>query len=144
MVTKFLSNDFVVMLFHYDGVVDEWKDLEWSDRVIHVFAFDQTKWQVAFPSDPGNDHSQSPNGSSTLFYMTRWFAKRFLHPDIVAEYKYIFLWDEDLGVEDFHPDKYISIIKTEGLEILQPALDPTKSEVHHQITARGRRLVVHR
>ncbi|KAI6681500.1 hypothetical protein NL676_035381 [Syzygium grande] len=25
MVTNFLSNDFVVMLFHYDGVVDEWK-----------------------------------------------------------------------------------------------------------------------
>ncbi|XP_030529329.1 uncharacterized protein LOC115740096 isoform X1 [Rhodamnia argentea] len=117
MVTKFLSNDFVVMLFHYDGVVDEWKDLEWSGRVIHVSAFNQTKW---------------------------WFAKRFLHPDIVAEYKYIFLWDEDLGVEDFHPDKYISIIKTEGLEISQPALDPTKSDVHHQITARGRRSVVHR
>lgn len=38
--------------------------------------------------------------------MTRWFAKRFLHPDIVAEYDYIFLWDEDLGVEYFHPDKY--------------------------------------
>jgi hypothetical protein len=31
----------------------------------------------------------------------RWFAKRFLHPDIVSEYDYIFLWDEDLGVENF-------------------------------------------
>ncbi|KAI6693767.1 hypothetical protein NL676_021477 [Syzygium grande] len=38
MVTKFLSNDFVVMLLHYDGVVDEWKDLEWSERVIHSTA----------------------------------------------------------------------------------------------------------
>ena len=36
----------------------------------------------------------------------RWFAKRFLHPDIVAEYNYIFLWDEDLGVEHFHPGQY--------------------------------------
>lgn len=36
----------------------------------------------------------------------RWFAKRFLHPDIVAEYDYIFLWDEDLGVEHFHPQRY--------------------------------------
>ena len=42
-----------------------------------------------------------------MFSMTRWFAKRFLHPDIVAEYDYIFLWDEDLGVEQFHPDKYV-------------------------------------
>lgn len=39
--------------------------------------------------------------------MLRWFAKRFLHPDIVAEYSYIFLWDEDLGVDYFHPDRYV-------------------------------------
>ncbi|KAJ7978256.1 Lysine ketoglutarate reductase trans-splicing-like protein, putative (DUF707) [Quillaja saponaria] len=103
MVTKFLASDFVVMLFHYDGIVDEWKTFEWSDHVIHVSSNDQTKW---------------------------WFAKRFLHPDIVAEYGYIFLWDEDLGVDYFHPK--------------QPALDGNKSEVHHQITARGRRSTVHR
>ncbi|KAF6148050.1 hypothetical protein GIB67_024225, partial [Kingdonia uniflora] len=34
--------------------------------------------------------------------MCWWFAKHFLYPDIVAEYDYIFLWDEDLGVENFH------------------------------------------
>ncbi|OVA19077.1 Protein of unknown function DUF707 [Macleaya cordata] len=116
MVKKFPSRDFVIMLFHYDGVVDEWSDLEWSNSAIHVSAINQTKW---------------------------WFAKRFLHPDIVAEYSYIFLWDEDLGVKNFHPGRYISIVKEEGLEISQPALDP-KSEVHHQITARGRRSKVHR
>ncbi|KAB1220060.1 hypothetical protein CJ030_MR3G007101 [Morella rubra] len=117
MVKKFLSSKFVVMLFHYDGIVDEWNDFEWSNRVLHVSAANQTKW---------------------------WFAKRFLHPEIVAEYGYIFLWDEDLGVESFHPEQYISIIKSEGLEISQPALDPYKSEVHHQITARGRRTKMHR
>ncbi|XVE90552.1 hypothetical protein DITRI_Ditri20bG0086800 [Diplodiscus trichospermus] len=117
MVKKFLSSGFVIMLFHYDGIVDEWKDFEWNDQVIHVSAYNQTKW---------------------------WFAKRFLHPDIVSEYSYIFLWDEDLGVEDFHPKKYVSIVEREGLEISQPALDPAKSEVHHQITARGRKSIVHR
>ncbi|XP_057425501.1 uncharacterized protein LOC130718886 isoform X2 [Lotus japonicus] len=119
MVTKFLASNFMVMLFHYDGIVDQWNNCEWSgsDRVIHVSAMNQSKW---------------------------WFAKRFLHPDIVAEYDYIFLWDEDLGVEYFHPDNYVSIIKREGLEISQPALDVKKSEVHHQITARGRRSKVHR
>jgi hypothetical protein len=40
--------------------------------------------------------------------------------------------------------RYVSIIKSEGLEISQPALDPNKSEVHHQITAHGRRTKVHR
>ncbi|TQD81036.1 hypothetical protein C1H46_033451 [Malus baccata] len=101
MVKKFLSSGFVVMLFHYDGIVDEWKEFQWSDQVIHVSAVRQTKW---------------------------WFAKRFLHPDIVAEYSYIFLWDEDLGVDYFQPQRYISIVQKEGLEISQPALDYSKSE----------------
>ncbi|KAH9684746.1 pentatricopeptide repeat-containing protein [Citrus sinensis] len=117
IVRKFPSKDFVVMLFHYDGVVDEWKDLVWADRAIHVSAANQTKW---------------------------WFAKRFLHPDIVAEYNYIFLWDEDIGVENFNPRRYLSIVKDEGLEISQPALDPVKSEVHHPITARRRNSKAHR
>ncbi|KAG8368916.1 hypothetical protein BUALT_Bualt15G0096200 [Buddleja alternifolia] len=117
IVKKFLENDFAVMLFHYDGLVDEWRDFEWCDNVVHISATNQTKW---------------------------WFAKRFLHPDIVAEYEYIFLWDEDLGVENFHPGRYLSIIKEEGLEISQPGLDASKSEVHHHITVRNRRSRVHR
>lgn len=40
--------------------------------------------------------------------MIRWFAKRFLHPDIVSDYAYIFLWDEDLGVDNFDARRYIS------------------------------------
>ncbi|RVW64206.1 hypothetical protein CK203_046386 [Vitis vinifera] len=111
IVEKFILSNFVVMLFHYDGVVDEWREFAWSDHAIHVTVVNQTKW---------------------------WFAKRFLHPDIVAEYNYIFLWDEDLGVENFHPGRYVSIVEDEGLEISQPALDPKKSRVHHQITARVR------
>ena len=39
-------------------------------------------------------------------FFDRWFAKRFLHPDIVSIYDYIFLWDEDLGVEHFSPSRY--------------------------------------
>ncbi|CAI0375108.1 unnamed protein product [Linum tenue] len=72
IVGKFPSSDFIVMLFHYDGVVEKWGDLSWSDRAIHISAVNQTKW---------------------------WFAKRFLHPDIVAEYDYVFIWDEDIGVK---------------------------------------------
>ncbi|KAL0302869.1 UNVERIFIED_CONTAM: hypothetical protein Sradi_6155000 [Sesamum radiatum] len=43
MVQKFLGSNFAVMLFHYDGVVDEWKAFEWSRTVIHVSADNQTK-----------------------------------------------------------------------------------------------------
>lgn len=117
IIEKFPADNFTVMLFHYDGIVDEWNVFPWSSRAIHVVAANQTKW---------------------------WFAKRFLHPDIVAAYKYIFVWDEDIGVANFHAGRYLTIVEKEGLEISQPALDPKLSEVHHQITARRPKGEVHR
>lgn len=41
----------------------------------------------------------------TFLLFCRWYAKRFLHPDVVASFEYIFIWDEDLGVEHFNGDK---------------------------------------
>ncbi|XP_058097752.1 uncharacterized protein LOC131242852 isoform X2 [Magnolia sinica] len=117
VVRKFLSENCSVILFHYDGKVDGWRDLVWSDKAIHIVALNQTKW---------------------------WFAKRFLHPDVVDIYDYIFLWDEDLGVENFHAGRYLRIMISEGLEISQPALDPRRSEIHHRITVRNRTGKVHR
>ncbi|KAF9588634.1 hypothetical protein IFM89_014096, partial [Coptis chinensis] len=117
IVQKFFSENFTVILFHYDCNVDGWQDLDWSNKAIHIVAHNQTKW---------------------------WFAKRFLHPDVVSIYDYIFIWDEDLGVENFHPGRYLKIMKSEGLEISQPALDPDLSEVHHRITIRKRKKKVHR
>ncbi|TYH23853.1 hypothetical protein ES288_A03G045400v1 [Gossypium darwinii] len=95
-VKKF-SEVFQIMLFHYDGRTTEWDRLEWSKTAIHVSARKQTKW---------------------------WFAKRFLHPDIVAAYEYIFIWDEDLGVENFNAERYIELVKKHDLEISQPGLEP--------------------
>ncbi|KAJ6725687.1 hypothetical protein OIU79_003951 [Salix purpurea] len=97
-VKKF-SENFTILLFHYDGRVAEWDEFEWSKRAIHVSVLKQTKW---------------------------WYAKRFLHPDIVAPYEYIFIWDEDLGVEHFNAEEYIKLVKKHGLEISQPGLDPNK------------------
>ncbi|KAK1652055.1 hypothetical protein QYE76_069860 [Lolium multiflorum] len=111
LVSKFPAANFTLMLFHYDGVVEGWSDLPWSRRAVHVAAADQTKW---------------------------WFGKRFLHPDLVAEYDYVFLWDEDIEVDDFDPLRYLDIVRKEGLEISQPALD-RRSKIHQQLTARARR-----
>ncbi|XP_058083466.1 uncharacterized protein LOC131231194 isoform X2 [Magnolia sinica] len=117
IVQKFFSENFTVILFHYDGNVDGWHDFHWSNKALHIVARNQTKW---------------------------WFAKRFLHPDVVSTYDYIFIWDEDLGVENFHPGRYLKIMQSEGLEISQPALDPNSSEIHHSITLRKKRRKVHR
>ncbi|GJN03256.1 hypothetical protein PR202_ga20680 [Eleusine coracana subsp. coracana] len=98
-VHKF-SNNFDVVLFHYDGRTSEWDgEFEWSKEAAHVSARGQTKW---------------------------WFAKRFMHPSVVAPYEYIFLWDEDLGIETFDAEEYLKIVKKHGLEISQPGLDTTR------------------
>jgi hypothetical protein len=109
LVSKVPAADFTVMLFHYDGAVEQWGGMEWSDRAVHVAARGQTKW---------------------------WFAKRFLHPDVVAEYDYVFVWDEDIEVDAFDPVRYLDVVRREGLEVSQPALD-RRSEIHHAITARA-------
>ncbi|KAK9272167.1 hypothetical protein L1049_002538 [Liquidambar formosana] len=97
-VKKF-SENFTIVLFHYDGRTSEWEEFEWSKRAIHVSVQKQTKW---------------------------WYAKRFLHPDIVAPYDYIFMWDEDLGVEHFDAEEYLKLVRKHGLEISQPGLEPNK------------------
>ncbi|VAH67776.1 unnamed protein product [Triticum turgidum subsp. durum] len=83
-ILQFPAANFAVMLFHYDGAVDGWSDLPWSRRAVHVAAVDQTKW---------------------------WFGKRFLHPDLVADYDYIFLWDEDIEVDGFDPMRLSKIVR---------------------------------
>ncbi|AQK78598.1 Storage protein, partial [Zea mays] len=88
----------------------EWDEFEWSKRVVHVSVTKQTKW---------------------------WYAKQFLHPDIVARYDYIFIWDEDLGVEHFNAEAYIKLVRKHGLEISQPGLEPDKGLTWQMTKRRG-------
>ncbi|CAA3033738.1 hypothetical protein CDL12_19772 [Olea europaea subsp. europaea] len=112
-VKKF-SEDFQIMLFHYDGRTSEWDQFEWSRRAVHVSVRKQTKW---------------------------WYAKRFLHPDVVAAYDFIFIWDEDLGVEHFNAEKYMQLVKKHGLEISQPGLEPNNGLTWQMTKRRGDREV---
>ena len=90
IVSKFFSSEFHVMIFHYDGSVDEWRAFPWYDRAIHVSAKDKTTW---------------------------WLRRGSCTPDIVSEYNFFFLWDEDLGVENFHPKRYLDTVMKEEREI---------------------------
>ncbi|XP_010501366.1 PREDICTED: uncharacterized protein LOC104778611, partial [Camelina sativa] len=110
-VKKF-SEDFQILLFHYDGRTTEWDQFEWSKKAIHISAKKQTKW---------------------------WYAKRFLHPDVVSAYEYILIWDEDLGVEHFNADRYIELVKKHGLEISQPGLEPNNGLTWEMTKRRGDR-----
>ncbi|XP_042492272.1 uncharacterized protein LOC122071878 isoform X2 [Macadamia integrifolia] len=115
IISKF-SENFSFVLLHYDGKTSEWDEFEWSQRAIHVSIRRQTKW---------------------------WYAKRFLHPDIIAPYEYIFLWDEDLGVENFNAEEYIKLARKYGLEISQPGLDP-KNFLQWSMTERRDDVEVHK
>ncbi|KAK9060229.1 hypothetical protein SSX86_020933 [Deinandra increscens subsp. villosa] len=115
-VKKF-SDNFTILLFHYDGRTTEWDEFEWSKRAIHISVPKQTKW---------------------------WYAKRFLHPDIIAPYEYIFIWDEDLGVENFDAEEYIKLVRKHKLEISQPGLDASSKGMTWQMTMRREDLEVHK
>ncbi|XP_019438708.1 PREDICTED: uncharacterized protein LOC109344389 [Lupinus angustifolius] len=114
-VKKF-SENFTIMLFHYDGRVSEWDRFKWSKRAIHISARKQTKW---------------------------WYAKRFLHPHIVAPYDYIFIWDEDLGTKHFDAEEYLKLVRKYDLEISQPGLDP-RSSYNWQMTKKKDHGEVHK
>uniref|UniRef100_M8BII5 Uncharacterized protein n=1 Tax=Aegilops tauschii TaxID=37682 RepID=M8BII5_AEGTA len=112
------SDNFDIVLFHYDGRTTEWdEEFGWSKEVVHVSARKQTKW---------------------------WFAKRFPHPSIVAPYDYIFLWDEDLGVENFTAEAYLDIVRKHGLEISQPGLDATNGTTNYDITIKRNDSEIHK
>ena len=38
------SENFTIVLFHYDGRASEWEEFEWSKRAIHIAVEKQTKW----------------------------------------------------------------------------------------------------
>ncbi|KAL3680828.1 hypothetical protein R1sor_023784 [Riccia sorocarpa] len=114
-VSKFPAN-WTILLFHYDGVIDQWDDLEWSKTAIHISASKQPKW---------------------------WYVKRFLHPNVVAPYDYVFVWDEDLDLENFDAEKYIELVRKYGLEISQPALGPSDREPQWRMTKRREDVEMH-
>lgn len=114
-ISKF-SGNFTILLFHYDGRTSEWDEFEWSKKAVHISAMRQTKW---------------------------WYAKRFLHPDVIAPFEYIFIWDEDLGVEHFNAEEYIKLVRKHGLEISQPALEP-RSGLTWQMTRKRDNVEVHK
>ena len=72
----------------------------------------------------------------------RWYAKRFMHPSIVAPYEYIFIWDQDLGCETFDAE-YIKIVRKHGLEISQPGMDITRGVKTYDINVRRNDTEIH-
>ena len=41
------SKNWTIVLFHYDGRIDEWDQFEWAQTAIHISARKQSKWYYA-------------------------------------------------------------------------------------------------
>ncbi|PHU02737.1 hypothetical protein BC332_27988 [Capsicum chinense] len=60
------------------------------------------------------------SGANFIHCGERWYAKCFLHPNIVAPYDYVFIWDENLGLENFDVEEYIKLVRQHEMDISQP------------------------
>lgn len=64
----------------------------------------------------------------------KWqLALRHLHPDSVADYDFLFFWDDDLGVNAFDPLRFARIMRANRLEMAQPAIQSLHG-LSHEIT----------
>lgn len=80
------------MIFHFDDA--DFTIYEWHDQATHVHHKGQMKW---------------------------WFVKRFLTPQMVQGYEFLFLWDDDLDVEDLQPLEYLRIARNHQLHLSSPS-----------------------
>lgn len=64
----------------------------------------------------------------------KWqLALRHLHPDVVADYDFLFFWDDDLEVNHFDPLRFAAIMEANRLEMAQPAIR-SRYGLSHAIT----------
>ncbi|XP_029130544.1 uncharacterized protein LOC109815107 isoform X2 [Cajanus cajan] len=75
------SDDFAILLFHYDGRTSEWDQFEWSRNAIHISARKQAKWYINLVKKHGLEISQpglEPNNGLT-WEMTKRRGDKEVH-----------------------------------------------------------------
>jgi hypothetical protein len=95
-----------IVLFHYDDTV--WTDIPHYSEYVTVRALGQTKF---------------------------WFAKRFLIPELLSNYEYLFLWDDDVSMDSmmWDPLQFIQTMRDYNIDLAQPALS-AGVEYHDHVT----------
>jgi hypothetical protein len=64
----------------------------------------------------------------------KWqLALRHLNPDEISAYDFIFFWDDDIGVADFDPLRFVQIMRANRLDMAQPAIQSPHG-LSHSIT----------
>ena len=61
----------------------------------------------------------------------KWrFVKKYLTPEKVAAYDYVFIWDDDLDPTDFDPTAFVDILRRNRIDIAQPSLTADSFSFH--------------
>jgi len=67
---------------------------------------------------------------------TRWqFLRNHVSPDYCKNYDYIFVWPDDIDIDDFSYEHFLKIMFRNHLDMAQPALTPD-SYYFHKITVK--------
>ncbi|KAI3700126.1 hypothetical protein L2E82_44743 [Cichorium intybus] len=91
-------------------------------------------------------HSGSYKLWTEFLRIVQWDFSRFklLFPSRIVACPFFMLALGDIVIPGILLALYLDIVKTEGLEISQPALDPNSTDIHHRITIRKRTNKFHR
>jgi len=66
----------------------------------------------------------------------KWaFMQKYLTPELVSNYEFVFAWDDDIDILDFSASHFLEIMRRNHLEMAQPALTHD-SYAWHKITLR--------
>lgn len=84
--------NFDYMLFHYDS--SDWSKVEWIDSVISVRYPGHMKW---------------------------WYIQRFVTPLEAHKYEFIWVVDDDAGVESIPPLEFLGLLRRQNISMAQPA-----------------------
>eukprot|EP00002_Diphylleia_rotans_P031373 TRINITY_DN6514_c0_g1_i1.p1 TRINITY_DN6514_c0_g1~~TRINITY_DN6514_c0_g1_i1.p1 ORF type:complete len:296 (+),score=46.16 TRINITY_DN6514_c0_g1_i1:165-1052(+) len=94
LVKRFGMNNFQYVFFLYDNDFSIWSGYRWFEKSIRIAVTRQMKW---------------------------WYFKRFLHPDVVEVYEYIFLADSDADYSQIHPKTIMSTLREFNIQVAQPS-----------------------
>lgn len=64
----------------------------------------------------------------------RWyFMKTYITPELCSRYGYIFIWADDIDIQEFSWRNFLAIMQRNRLQVAQPALTPC-SYISHKVT----------
>jgi len=95
----------------------------WLRKLIERFGFDRFDYLIFAYDDVMLEEEIFQKCRIVREKGLRWyFLKEYITPEVCESYSHIFLWPDDIDVGDFDPCAFVEIMRTNNLELAQPAL----------------------